>query len=78
MKQASMAASEFKAKCLRVLDDIASSGDSLVITKRGKPIAKLTALSSDRKPMMGRWEGLGKIKGDLVDFNVEDEWESSL
>jgi prevent-host-death family protein len=78
MKEPSMAASEFKAKCLKVLDDVAATGDALIITKRGRPIAKLTPLQADRKPMMGRWEGKGKIKGDLAGFNAEGEWESAF
>ncbi len=78
MKQVSMAASEFKAKCLRILDDVAATGDSLIITKRGRPIAKVTALQTGRKPMMGRWKGKGKIKGNLVDISAEGEWESAL
>lgn len=73
-----MAASEFKAKCLKVLDDVAATGDALIITKRGRPVAKLTPLQSDRKPMMGRWEGKGKIKGDLVAFNAASEWDSAF
>ena len=36
-----MNASEFKAKCLALMDEIAESGEEIVITKRGKPVAKL-------------------------------------
>ena len=36
-------ASEFKAKCLKLMDEVAESGDEIVITKNGKPVAKLTA-----------------------------------
>lgn len=73
-----MAASEFKTKCLKVLDDVVATGDSLIITERGRPIAKVTPLHADRKPMMGRWEGKGQIKGDLVDLSAGGQWESAL
>src|SRR5262245_19216602 len=46
-KQKCMNASEFKASCLRILDELDPSG--LVILKRGKPVAKLIPLS-DRSP----------------------------
>lgn len=36
-----MAASEFKAKCLAVLDHVARTGERIVIVKRGKPVAQL-------------------------------------
>ena len=35
-------ASEFKAKCLKLMDEVAASGEEIVITKNGKPVAKLT------------------------------------
>jgi len=36
-----IAASEFKAKCLAILDDVAATGEPIVILKRGKPVAEL-------------------------------------
>ena len=36
-------ASEFKAKCLKLMDEVAANGEEIVITKNGKPVAKLTA-----------------------------------
>ncbi len=72
MKQSTLAASEFKAKCLRLLDEVAQHGNTLVITKRGKPIAKVIPIASPGQPMWGRFEGIAKIKGDLVNFH--DDW----
>lgn len=37
----SIAASEFKAKCLALLDEVAENGETLVVTKRGKPVARI-------------------------------------
>ena len=37
-------ASEFKAKCLQLIDEVAASGESIEITKRGKPVARLVTL----------------------------------
>ena len=39
-----MAAGEFKAKCLRLIDEVSETGQEIVITKRGKPKAKLIPL----------------------------------
>ena len=43
-------ANEFKAKCLKLMDEVAESGEEIVITKNGKPVAKL----SPYKPASGR------------------------
>ena len=37
-------ASEFRAKCLRLMDEVAGGGSEIVITKRGRPVAQLTAV----------------------------------
>jgi antitoxin (DNA-binding transcriptional repressor) of toxin-antitoxin stability system len=44
VKRRTMKAAEFKAKCLRVLDDVAKTGRPVVITKRGKPVARVEAM----------------------------------
>ena len=41
--QRTMKASEFKSKCLKLMDEVAENGGEIVITKNGKPVAKLTA-----------------------------------
>lgn len=41
-----VAASAFKARCLALLDEVADSGASIVITKRGKPVARLEPISA--------------------------------
>ena len=37
-------ASEFRAKCLQIIDEVAATGEAIIITKRGKPIANLLPL----------------------------------
>lgn len=76
MKEATIAASEFKAKCLRLLDDVAREGATLVITKHGRPIARLSPVSPPRKSMWGSWKGIVEIKGDIVNFNEAENWEN--
>jgi prevent-host-death family protein len=77
VKESAWTASEFKAKCLRLLDEVAESGHSLVITKRGRPVARVTPAGQSHKPLRGSWKGRIKIKGDIVGFNAAGEWESS-
>ena len=77
MKESTLAISEFKAKCLRLLDEVAERGDTLIITKRGRPIAKVVPMPRPYKSLRDSWKGLVKFKGDIVHFNVADEWESA-
>ena len=42
-------ASEFKAKCLKLMDAVAQSGEPLVVTKNGRPIAQLSPISRERR-----------------------------
>ena len=77
MKQTTLAASEFKAKCLRLLDQVEEEGDTLVITKRGRPVAKVVPVSSPNRSLRGSWKGRVQIKGDIVHFDASRDWESS-
>ncbi len=76
MKQTTLPVSEFKAKCLRLLDEIASNGHTLVITKRGKPIAKVSPVEAKWKPFGGSMKGKVKEIGDIVYFDTSDDWEA--
>jgi prevent-host-death family protein len=46
-------ASEFKAKCLKLMDEVAETGEPLLITKSGKPVAQLGPVSRARKSLWG-------------------------
>ena len=76
-KQTVLAASEFKAKCLRLLDEVAQKGSTLIITKRGRPLAKVVPLAPPRKSLRGTWTGVVKVKGDIVHFGIDQDWESA-
>ncbi|HEX3518270.1 MAG TPA: type II toxin-antitoxin system Phd/YefM family antitoxin [Solirubrobacteraceae bacterium] len=41
-----ISASQFKARCLAMLDEVAETGDEIVITKRGRPVARVTAATA--------------------------------
>jgi prevent-host-death family protein len=75
-----MSASEFKAKCLALMDEVAASGEPVVITKNGKPVAQLTpapASARPRKPVFGFHKGRLYPIGDVdLDEPVIDasEW----
>lgn len=71
-------AGEFKAKCLKLLDEVQQQRREIIITKRGKPVARVLPLASDMPDIFGRMKGTGKILGDIVSpigeiWNVEKD-----
>ena len=70
-------ATEFKAKCLELMDRVAERRETYVITKRGKPVAKLVPADPARKKdifgcMIGKMEIVGDIEKPLW---TEEEWK---
>ena len=60
-------ASKFKAKCLALMDQVARTGETILVTKNGKPVAELRPLRGPRtKSLIGLHKGRIKIRGDIV------------
>ena len=80
-----MKASEFKARCLKLMDEVAESGEEIVITKNGRPVAKL---APHRPRNNTSWFGADRdniqILGDIVSpmpaewFQDPDDTEKEL
>ena len=70
-----MAAGVFKANCLKVMDEVQSKRISVVITKRGKPVAKLVPIKDENDDIYGFFVGKGVIAGDVVSPALTlEEW----
>ncbi len=72
MKQ--IAAAKFKEQCLAILDRVGVEG--LVITKRGKPVAKLIPIGAESASLIGSLKGRLTIKGDILSTGVKWNAES--
>jgi prevent-host-death family protein len=68
-------ASKFKEQCLSLLDDLSAEG--IVITKRGKPVAKVIPIGSGCAVLIGSMKGKLRIKGDLLSTGIRWNAESS-
>jgi len=68
-------AGEFKAKCLHLLDEVAQQRQEIVITKRGRPVARLLPADSRAPSLYGRMRGTAEIVGDIISGTGE-LWES--
>jgi prevent-host-death family protein len=72
----SIKASEFKAKCLALMDEVARTGAPVVITKNGKPIADLVPHGKVRPASpFGMHKGLIEITGDIMS-PIDEEWDA--
>ena len=68
-------ASEFKAKCLALIDEVARTGERLVITKNGKPIADLVPHRAKKRSPFGVLKAELEIVGDIVS-PIDVEWNA--
>jgi prevent-host-death family protein len=70
MKQ--IPAAKFKEQCLTLLDRVGEEG--IVITKRGKPVAKLIPIRTESAELIGRLKGRVKVKGNI--FSTGLKWHA--
>lgn len=68
--------SEFKAHCSQVLEDVAGGKGSVVITRHGRPVAKLVPIEDDHPPsVFGFAKGMIAVRGDIV-APVGEAWDA--
>ena len=73
-----IAVSKFKATCLAVLKQVNRTGERVLVTRFGKPVAEIVPPSPAVQPrrVLGQMRGTGRILGDIVSPVVdEDNWE---
>lgn len=71
-------AAEFRTKCFQLLDEVNATHKEIIITKRGRPIARLTHIrkKDEKDPFLGALAGWGKTIGDLTDPVVDaNDWD---
>ena len=67
-------AAKFKEQCLSLIENLSPSG--LIITKHGKPVAKLIPISEQQNDLIGRFKGKLKVAGDITSTGVNWNAES--
>lgn len=69
-----MPAAQFKAQCLAVMDNVAQSGYPVIITKHGKPVAKLIPATTSDADIFGALAGVARIAGDIETTAPAYDW----
>jgi prevent-host-death family protein len=71
-----MPAGEFKARCLKVMDEVQTTRQPIVITKKGRPVAKLVPADGQPRDIFGCMKGEIEIAGDIVSSVIPlEDWE---
>lgn len=72
-----IAISEFKAKCLAILDEVQKTKQPIRVTRRGQPVAEVgPPTPKDDRSWIGSMKGKSKILGDIISpANEESDWE---
>jgi len=74
MKQ--IAAGQFKAQCLAIMDQVSKSGEPILVTKHGKPVVKLVPAEERGDDIFNYMAGKVKILGDIVGpITPPEDWE---
>lgn len=72
----SIGAGDFKAQCLALMDEVQQTHEPVLITKRGKPIAKLVWVAAESDNLFGLLKGKMHIEGDIVAPVIDEaEWD---
>jgi prevent-host-death family protein len=69
-----MAAAQFKAQCLAVMDQVSQSGRPVVITKHGKPVVKLVPADEDKDEIFGALARIARVTGDIENSVPASDW----
>jgi len=69
-----ISAAKFKQECLAILDSVGPEG--IIITKRGKPVAKLLPIEKTGRSLIGKFKGKMRIKGNILSTGTRWDAES--
>ena len=70
-------ASEFKAKCLKIMDEVAATGEPVVITKHGVAVAQLVPAVRKPETLFGALKGSILYMGDIIS-PIDEEWNAEV
>jgi len=72
----SIGVSEFKAKCLRLLEETRQYGREWVITKKSKILARVIPAQRSTATRRGSRKGMGKLRGNIAEWSCPEAWDA--
>jgi antitoxin (DNA-binding transcriptional repressor) of toxin-antitoxin stability system len=70
-----IAISQFKSHCLEIIEKLQINGQSIIITKRNKEIAKVSPIDTKKVSLFGMLKDKADIKGDILE-PIEEKWDA--
>jgi len=70
-------AADFKATCLKLFDRVRDEGVEYIVTKHGKPVARVVPAGVSPTSLHGAFAGRIRVTGDIVSMDWHDEWEAA-
>ena len=70
-----ISAAQFKAECLKLMDEVEKTRQPIIITKHGRPVAQLAPLPADTGSLFGYMKGTVRISGDVM-APLDVEWSA--
>ena len=72
-----IAISQFKSHCLEIIDKLQNNQETIIITKRDKPIAKVEAImTKSNSSLFGILKNKAEIKGDILE-PINEKWDAT-
>jgi prevent-host-death family protein len=72
-----VAISQFKARCLEMIEKLQADQQPIIITKRDKPIAKVVPFDSKKTSLFGMLKNKAEIKGDIIAM-IDEKWDAQV
>jgi len=69
-----IAAGQFKAQCLKLMDQVNQTREEIIITKHGQPVVKLVPIDAPEVTFIGYMKGSVTVTGDIID-PIDEDWE---
>jgi prevent-host-death family protein len=77
MKTKTIPAGAFKTRCLAIMDEVQAKRQAVIITKRGKPVAKLVPVEKEKDDIFGFMKGKLTVLGDVVSPIIDPaDWDT--
>ena len=70
-----ISATQFKAECLKLMDEVEKTRQPIIITKQGRPVAQLVPIPTDSGSLFGYMKGTMRINGDVM-APLDIEWSA--
>lgn len=67
----------FKARCLKMMDEVEKTKNPLIVTKHKIPIVKIVPIQNEKQTLFGKMRGTSRVKGDII-APIDEAWNADF